>query len=130
MEIEIGDRLLSKGGDWHEVLRVDGPGHVQTTNGVWSAQHNGETKSQSVIWLFTGYSLAKVSGEEIPKLYTDRLAAFTQENILERMPPYPINGLELGDGKTEAEDVLIEKVWHGAIDEMIRVMDSLIPKRH
>ena len=127
MEIKTGDRLLSKGGDWHEALKVDGPGHIQTTNGVWSAQHNGETKSGSVIWLFTGDSLAIVSGEEIPKLYTDRLAAFTQENILERMPPYPVRKLEAGGGKSEEEEALVEKGWHGAIDEMIRVMNSLTP---
>lgn len=128
MEIKNGDRLLSKGGDWHTVLKVDGPGYVQTVNGSWGVQHNGEEKSDSVIWIFTGYSLTKVSGDEVSKLYVNRLAAFTKENILEGMPAYPAGKWETGGQHSTETDQLIENVWHGAVDEMIRVMNSLSPE--
>lgn len=72
MNLRKGDLLKTTSGDWHEVVKVEGPGHVQSTNGYWSLQSHNEGQTKQRVLIFDGYKFVSWrSIEEIEKLYTE-----------------------------------------------------------
>lgn len=70
MTIKQGDLIKSRGGNWHQVLKVKGSGHVQSTNGM-SIQSRNEEKATARIYIFDGEYMNIRSIEEVEKLYVD-----------------------------------------------------------
>lgn len=72
--LKKGDLIKSIGGDWHEVLKVEGPGMLQDPNShpvFHHPSHTRDSRTKSVVTIWDGLFSRKHSIEEIDKLYTE-----------------------------------------------------------
>ena len=72
-QIEAGDWILSKGGDWHiaiKVLEPAGGAYTQSTTGGFSLQSFNQKKAKKIIYVFDGYFTNKRAEEDVHMMYT------------------------------------------------------------
>lgn len=73
-EIKQGDHLITKSGDYHLVLKVEGEGYIQSTRGNFSKEHGSRQsmnypRAKQRITIWDGLFVNKRDIEEVEKIY-------------------------------------------------------------
>ena len=82
-EIVNNSWLKTKSGDWHQVLKVEGEGYVQSTSGSFSIQSRNDLMAKQIIYIFDGRFMQKRDISEVYKMYTETYEPNQTDVVLE-----------------------------------------------
>lgn len=124
MRIQQGDEIRSRSGELHLVLKVEGEGFVQTTNGGWGVQSHNEPKAKTRVTIWDGYFTNTRDIDEVDKMYTE-LIHQKIDNVKDFLLYYrnPDNGAELEE---KVEKLMLEAVDRGGMNIVDATICALI----
>ena len=70
-ELVNGSWIKTRSGDWHQVLKVEGKGYVQSTTGSFSIQSRNDLMAKQIIYIFDGRFMQKKDISEVYKMYDE-----------------------------------------------------------